>query len=58
VEANIAVGQVTSTSPLEIRFYGDTGDTAVTALAHYTPATNDKVILVKVGPQWFIVGEF
>lgn len=54
----IAWGSIISTSPLAVRFAGDTSDTSIDLwLASYTPVTNDRVMLMKVGSQWVIVGE-
>jgi hypothetical protein len=55
----LAVGQVISISPTKVRFDGDTSDQAVPlSLDAYTPATNDRVLLAKVGASWIIVGDF
>lgn len=51
-------GSVTATSPLEVRFAGDTTSTSIDLwLSGYTPVTNDRVMLMKVGSQWVIIGE-
>lgn len=49
--------QVISTSPLEVRFFGDSQDTEVSTMAHYTPTTGDKVAVMKVGTGWWVVGD-
>lgn len=53
-----AVGQITALSPLEMRFFGDTGDTLVTAVSTYSPTVGDKSVAVKVGPQWIVLGTY
>lgn len=46
---------VTSTAPLQVKFPGDDAGTAVARGAHYTPALNDVVGLVRFGVRWTIV---
>lgn len=54
----IAWGEVTGVSPTLVRFAGDTGDTQVTLrLSSYTATTNDRVVLLKVGTSWAILGK-
>lgn len=54
----ITWGVVTSVSPTEVRFGGDTVDVEVASkLAGYTPTTNDVVVLLKVGTSWVIIGD-
>ncbi len=54
----LAYGDVTATSPVEVRIAGDTTSTEITErLASYTPTTNDRVILARVGPVWIILGD-
>lgn len=55
----IVWGQVTGVSPTKVRFAGDTsGDIEVSLrLSAYTPTTTDKVLLLKVGTQWVIIGK-
>ena len=50
--------EVTSTSPLEVRLAGDNSDIGIDrVVASYTPTTNDRVVLAKVGSSWVILGE-
>jgi hypothetical protein len=54
----ITWGLVTSISPVEVRFAGDTSDTAIGWVNEdLTLATNDKVLLAKTGSRdgWVIV---
>lgn len=54
----IAWGEVIDVSPTMVRFAGDTGDTQVSlALSTYTATTNDRVVLIKVGTAWAILGK-
>lgn len=51
-------GKVTSTSPVQVTFAGDTSGTTVGLRDDgYTVTLNDKVMLVKVGAQWIILGK-
>jgi hypothetical protein len=56
--AIITWGEVISVSPTEVRFAGDTADVEVELyLSSYTPTTNDRVLLIKVGETWVIIGD-
>ena len=52
----LAWGEITAVSPVTVRLAGDTADTPVavknTAL---TLATNQKVLMAKVGNGWVVV---
>lgn len=53
-------GEVTSVSPVEVRFAGDTVDVPVALkTSGLTLATNDKVALLKLGSSggWMIVAK-
>ena len=53
-------GEVTSVSPVEVRFAGDSTDRPVGLKADgLTLATNDKVALLRLGSTggWFIVAK-
>ncbi|HSG29506.1 MAG TPA: hypothetical protein VLA34_13585 [Candidatus Krumholzibacterium sp.] len=53
-----AWGDVLGVSPTLVRFAGDTADTQIDNwLTSYTPTTNDRVILLKVGSTWVILGD-
>jgi hypothetical protein len=55
----LAVGQVIAVSPTKVRFDGDTSDQTVALdLTDYTPTTNDRVLLAKVGSGWIIIGAY
>lgn len=58
-QRQVSWGQVIDTSPTLIRFAGDaSGDTQVDLrLSAYTPTTGDKVLLIRVGTGWCVVGE-
>lgn len=52
-------GKVTSTSPLEVQFAADTAGVAVGGvIGAYTPVVDDVVVLLRVGVQWGIVGDW
>lgn len=54
-----AFGVVTDTSPLTVRFNGDTvGVEGCIPLSGYTPTTSDEVLLVRAGSDWMIVGDY
>ena len=59
VEQQLKFGLVTGVSPTSVRFPGDTG-TSVIALSmdSYSPTTNDRVVLARVGSQWIILGDY
>ena len=53
-----AWGDVLGVSPTLVRFAGDTANTQIDNwLSSYTPTTNDRVILLKVGNTWIILGD-
>ena len=54
--ADVAWGLVTQVTPtVQVRFAGDTVDVTVTrGNAALTLATNDRVVLLKVGTQWTV----
>lgn len=52
-------GEVTSTSPLQVRIAGDTASTTIPLkMDSYTAVTNDKVVLLRVGVQWICLGDY
>jgi len=54
----MAWGTVIDVSPTKVRFSGDIVDVEVTTkLSGYTPTTNDKVVLLKIGTAWVIIGD-
>lgn len=54
----ITWGDVSGTTPTLVRLRGDTADTQIDLwLTSYTPTTNDRVILLKVGGSWVILGD-
>jgi hypothetical protein len=57
-DAAIRWGEITGLSPTLVRFSGDTEDVEVERyLGSYTPVENDRVVLLKVGSAWVILGE-
>ena len=58
-ERIVTWGLVTSTSPTMVRVAGDVTDTQVdSTVMSYTPAAGDKVILMRLGSAWLIMGGF
>jgi hypothetical protein len=54
----ITFGDVTGVSPLEVRIAGDTTSTQIGEYAAaYTPTSNDRVIVLRLGPTWIILGD-
>ena len=54
----VAWGDVISTSPTLVRFAGDTADTQVDGrMSSYTPTTSDRVVCLRVGARWIILGD-
>lgn len=52
-------GKITSTSPLEVQFTADTAGVPVGGtIGPYTPVLHDVVVLLRVGVQWGIVGDW
>lgn len=52
------MGEVTSTSPLEVVVWGDTAETEVTMrLGSYTPAVGHQVLMVRIGGGLVILGQ-
>lgn len=55
----IRVGQIISVTPTRVRFDGDTSDQLIPlSLVGYTPTSGHRVLLVKAGSGWIIVGEY
>lgn len=55
----IKVGQIISVTPTKVRFDGDTSDQLIPlSLVGYTPTTGHRVIMVRAGTGWIIVGEY
>ena len=55
----IRVGQIISVTPTKVRFDGDTSDHLIPlSLVGYTPTTGHRVLLVKVGSGWIILGQY
>ena len=55
--SDVTWGLVTSTSPVQVRIAGDTVDTPIAVKDSITVATNDNVVLLRVGSQWWIAGK-
>lgn len=56
--SEFVLGEVTSTSPLQVRVWGDTAPTAVTVrLGSYTPSNGHQVLMVRVGGGLVILGQ-
>lgn len=54
----VAWGIITSTSPIKVKFAGDSIDTEISLkLASYTPTLNDRVVLLRVSTAWVILGK-
>ena len=54
----VAWGEVTQVSPLQVKLAGDTTSTDIPRrLSNYTATLNDRVILIKVGNIWVILGK-
>lgn len=52
------MGEVTSTSPLQVRVWGDTAATAVTMrLGSYTPVLGHQVLMVRIAGGLLILGQ-
>ena len=57
-EEMVAFGEVTSVTPLQVRFAGDiSADSDVLRLSSYTAVTNEKVALMRIGDAWMIIGK-
>lgn len=55
----LAAGLVISTDPLRVRLFGDTGGSiAAQVLSNYSPVSNDKVVAMRVGLQWIVIGAY
>ena len=53
----VAWGDVTVADPLTVRFAGDTAGTNVKRrLSVYTPVAGDRVVLLRVGSSWIVIG--
>ena len=53
---NPRLGTVVSTSPLTVRLDGSTVAAPARRIATYTPAANDRVLLLVVGSQLVLLG--
>lgn len=55
---SFVMGEVTSTSPLEVRVWGDEDPTPVTMrLGSYTPTNGHQVLMARVGGGLVILGQ-
>jgi hypothetical protein len=58
VTMDVTWGLVTQVSPsVLVRIAGDTVDTPIAVKDSITLATNDRVVLLLVGAQWWIAGK-
>lgn len=50
-------GTVSTASPLEVTFPGDSEAVPVSAIDGYSPTAGATVVLLKVGRRWWAIGE-
>ena len=48
--------EVTTASPLQVTFPGDTAAVPMSRLASYSPTVGDTAVLLKVGSRWVAIG--
>lgn len=55
--ALVVMGQVTTASPLAVLVDGESTSRAMTRLTSYTAALNDRVLCLRVGGKYTVLGK-